>query len=102
MPRSRRFLFPGAVHHVMLRGNQGLPIFYSDADRSNCCLLLQEGIERFGHRILAFCLMTNHIHLAIQEGEQGLSKAIQNLAFRHAQRVNIIQKKSWTCLPRKI
>jgi len=35
-------------------------------------LLLQEGIERYGHRIYAFCLMTNHVHLAIQVGEERL------------------------------
>lgn len=93
MPRPRRILSPGAVHHVILRGNQGRPIFYSDADRSQCCLLLQEGIERFGHKILAFCFMTNHIHLAILQGEQAISKAIQNFAFRHAQRVNRVRKE---------
>ena len=81
MPRSQRHLSPGAFHHVMLRGNQGRPIFYSDQDRCKFCLLLQEGIEEYGHKIHAFCLMSNHIHLAIQEGENGISKPIQNLAF---------------------
>ena len=93
MPRSPRYHAPGAVHHVMIRGNQGRPIFFSDEDRCKCCLLLQEGIERFGHRIHAFCLMKNHIHLAIQEGDDGLSKAIQNFSFRYAQRVNRIRKE---------
>jgi len=93
MARSHRLPSPGAVHHVILRGNQGRPIFYSDADKCRCCHLLQEGVERFGHRILAFCLMTNHIHLAILQGEISLSKAIQNFAFRHAQRVNRTRKE---------
>lgn len=93
MPRSPRYHAPGAVHHVMIRGNQGRPVFFSDEDRCRCCLLLQEGIERFGHRIHAFCLMTNHIHLAIQEGDESLSKAIQNFSFRYAQRVNRIRKE---------
>ena len=93
MPRSPRYNFPGAIHHVMLRGNQGRQIFYSDADRVKFCLLIQEGVERFRHRIHAFCLMHNHVHLAWQEGEQSLSPAIQNLAFRYAQRVNRIRKE---------
>jgi REP element-mobilizing transposase RayT len=77
----------------MLRGNQGRPIFYSDGDRVQCCLLIQEGIERFGHRIHGFCLMSNHIHLAWQQGNEGLSTAVQNLAFRYAQRINRFRKE---------
>ena len=88
MPRLPRYNSPGAIHRVMLRGNQGRPIFYSDADKVQCCLLIQEGIERFGHRIHGYCLMSNHIHLAWQQGKEGLSAAVQNLAFRYAQRVN--------------
>jgi len=32
--------------------------------------------------------MTNHIHLAWQQGTEGLSSAVQNFAFRYAQRIN--------------
>ncbi len=77
----------------MLRGNQGRQIFYSDSDRTRCCLLIQEGVERFGHRIHGFCLMSNHIHLAWQEGGESLSTAVQNLAFRYAQHVNHIRNE---------
>ncbi|WP_342792613.1 hypothetical protein [Geomonas ferrireducens] len=35
-------------------------------DRYKFYLLLQEGIERFGHSILSFCLLTNHVHLICQ------------------------------------
>ena len=93
MPRSPRYSSPGAIHHVMLRGNQGRQIFYSDADRIRCCLLIQEGIERYGYRIHGFCLMSNHIHLAWQVGEENLSAAVQNLAFRYAQGVNHFRKE---------
>lgn len=93
MPRSPRYNSPGAIHHVMLRGNQGRPIFYSDDDRVQCCLLLQEVLERYGHRLHGYCLMTNHIHLAWQQGSAELSGAIQNFAFRYAQRINRYRKE---------
>ena len=35
--------------------------------------LMTEGVERFGYRVHAFCLMTNYPHLALQAGEQPLS-----------------------------
>ncbi|WP_201265637.1 transposase, partial [Mariprofundus sp. EBB-1] len=51
-------------------------------------LLLQEGIVRYGHRVHAFCLMTNHIHLLIQVDQSPLSRIIQNLSFRYTRYIN--------------
>jgi len=50
------------------------------ADRYHLYLLLQQGIERYGHRILGFCCMTNHIHLAVQVANEPLriSRASRN------------------------
>ena len=62
--------------------------FFSNNDRTKFYLLLQEGIKRFGHRIHAFCLMTNHIHLVIQIGDIPLSKIMQNVTFRYTRYIN--------------
>ncbi len=88
MARRMRHSFPGRIYHVMLRGNNGQPIFSSDIERCRFCLLMQEGVERYGHQILAFCFMTNHVHLAIQLKDVSLSKICQNLAFRYTQFYN--------------
>ena len=61
MARKPRIIYPGALYHVILRGNAGQTIFFDDKDRTHLYLLLQEGIERFGHRVHGFCLMTNHV-----------------------------------------
>jgi len=88
MPRKPRIHFPGAVYHAILRGNAGQDVFFDAADRSRFYLLLQEGTERFGCRIHAFCLMSNHIHLAVQVGLVPLSRVMQNLSFRYTQYLN--------------
>lgn len=88
MPRNPRYHLPGTTYHVMLRGNNGQPIFLSDLDRYRLCFLLQEGVERFGHQILSYCFMSNHIHLAICVEEVSISRIMQNLAFRYAQYFN--------------
>ena len=88
MARRPRFHLPFGIYHVMLRGNDGLPIFFSDADRCRMSLLLQEGVEQFSHYIHAFCFMSNHIHLAIQVRETSISRIMQNLAFRYARYIN--------------
>ncbi len=76
------------TYHVMLRGNNKQPIFFSNGDRARMCLLLQEGTERFGHQILAFCFMTNHIHLAIRVRDISISRVMQHLAFRYTRYIN--------------
>ena len=57
MARKPRVHYPEALYHVTLRGNGGQTIFFDDKDRTRFYFLLQEGMERFGHRIHAFCLM---------------------------------------------
>jgi REP element-mobilizing transposase RayT len=94
MARKPRVYFPGALYHVILRGNGGQTIFFDDKDRTRFCFLVQEGIERFGHRIHAFCLMSNHVHLAIQVGEVSLSRILQNLSFRYTRWVNGRQSRT--------
>lgn len=93
MARKRRYHIPGAFYHVMLRGNDGQTIFFKDEERCRFCLLIQEGTERYGHRIHAFCLMGNHLHLLVQAGIIPLSVIMQNLAFRYSQFINRRHKK---------
>jgi REP element-mobilizing transposase RayT len=47
-----------------------------------------EGIKKYNHRVHAFCLMPNHIHMAVQVGDIPLSRIIQNLSFRYTQWMN--------------
>ena len=94
MARKPRIHYPGALYHVMLRGNGGQDIFLSDSDRNRLFLLIQEGVHRFGNRIHAFCFMDNHIHLAIQVADIPLSKIIQNISFRYTRWINDKCRKS--------
>ena len=88
MARKPRIHVPGGLYHVMLRGNGGQAIFSDDADRRRFCDLVADGVERFGHRIHAYCLMPNHVHLAIRVGQMPASRVVQNLAFRYARVFN--------------
>jgi putative transposase len=83
MARKPRVHCPEALYHVIVRGNDGQSIFFDDRDRTRFFFLLQEGIEQFGHRVHAFCLMGNHAHLAIQVEQTSLSRILQNLSFRY-------------------
>lgn len=91
MSRKPRIHRPAAFYHVMLRGNNGQEIFFSDRDRCRICLLIQEGLERFDHRIHGFCLMSNHIHLVIQVGTVSLSCLMHHLASAYSRYINQTQ-----------
>jgi len=65
MARMPRIHYPGALYHVLLRGNGGADIFFDDADRRHFVDLIKEGVLRYRHRIHAFCLMENHVSLRV-------------------------------------
>ena len=88
MARKPRLFYPGAVYHVLLRGNAGQDIFYGKEDRKYFYRLLREGHEKFGHRIHAFCLMANHVHLAMQVADTPLSRIMQSLSQRYTGWIN--------------
>jgi len=77
MARKPRIHIPGGFYHVILRGNDGKDIFFSEHDQNYFENLVQNGIDRFKHRIHAYCWMRNHVHMLIQVSEVSLSKIIQ-------------------------
>lgn len=93
MARKPRLHIPGALYHVILRGNAQGDIFFGPGDRGVFHDLLAEGVRRFGYRVHAFCLMTNHVHLALQAGDEPLSGGMQNLGFRYTRHVNAARKR---------
>jgi REP-associated tyrosine transposase len=85
MPRPLRHSREGTIYHVIMRGNNRRALFHSTGEYYRFCQLMEEGINHFGHSLIAFCLMTNHVHLAVQVGEAPLSKIYHDLSFRYAQ-----------------
>jgi putative transposase len=83
MAQRARIHYPGAVYHVMLRGNGGQDIFVDKSDRIRFYEQLGEGVKRFDVRIPALCLMSNHVHLVVQVAEIPLSRLVQNVSFRY-------------------
>jgi putative transposase len=77
MSRQWRIEFPGALYHVLSRGNGSQDIFHSDDDRQLFLGLLEELSERFDIEVYAYVLMNNHYHLLIKTIAANLSKAMQ-------------------------
>ena len=88
MPRGLRVEFAGAVYHVMARGNERRDIFRDDRDRKRFLETLGEMAERFGVRVLAYCLMPNHYHLVMDTPRANLSQAMGWLQTTYTVRFN--------------
>ena len=63
MPRALRIEYPGAVYHVMNRGDRREPIFQDDFDRRCFLKTLTEACAKTDWQVHAWCLMRNHFHL---------------------------------------
>jgi putative transposase len=65
-------------------------VFYSIGDRSLYLQLVRENQGEAGVRILAYCLMTNHVHfVAVPEREDSLAILFGRANGRYAQALNI-------------
>ena len=82
MARGKRAKSESGIYHVMLRGNNKQQVFFDVEDyfRFLSVLGMCKGI--CGFKIYAYCLMDNHIHLLIQEGEEPLDKVFKRIGVR--------------------
>ena len=76
MARLARIV-PGFSHHVTQRGNRRQVVFCTDDERRRYLALLLHYAPRYGLRILAYCLMDNHVHwVVIPEREPALAQTL--------------------------
>lgn len=95
MPRVARVVIPEVAHHVTQRGTGRQMVFYTRGDRVSYLRLLKENSERAGLRILAYCLMPNHIHLIAAPREAAsLAVALRRAHGRYAQYFNARKLRS--------
>ena len=96
MPRQARLVIPHFPHHVIQRGHNRQVVFAGDDDYLFYLDTLQEWKSRLGCRIYAYCLMTNHVHLVIDPGEDpdNLGRLMKRLAGRQTRYVNRMEQRS--------
>jgi REP element-mobilizing transposase RayT len=88
MPRKPREEMADGIFHVYARGNDKRPIYADDADRGFYLSLLRAAVERCRWRLLAFCLMENHVHLLIETPEPNLGVGMRRFHGDYAQYLN--------------
>ena len=66
MARKLRIEYPGAIYHVMNRGDRREAIFRDDVDHQLFLSTLDETCVKADWLVHAYCLMGNHFHLVLE------------------------------------
>ena len=88
MAREARENVAGGVYHVYARGNNRERIYQDDYDRQRYLQLLAHVLRIRHWNCLAYCLMSNHVHLLVQTPEGNLSSGMQRLHGEYARAFN--------------
>ena len=78
MPRKPRVQFPGAIYHIVTRGDGRRGLFHDEDHYDRLTKGLADEVNRSRWEVLAFCWMPNHIHLLLTTPEPNLSAGMQH------------------------
>jgi putative transposase len=94
MARLPRIVVPNLPHHVTQRGNRRQQTFFCSSDYQYYLDVLSRTCKSYSVKILAYCLMPNHIHLILQPGcEKSLALAVSETHCAYTRMINF--KKGW-------
>jgi putative transposase len=97
MPRPPRIVIPGQPLHIIQRGNNRAPCFFADEDHRFYLDNLKDASIRYGCRIHAYVLMTNHVHLLLTpELAESPSAVLQSVGRRYVRYVNQVYRRTGT------
>ncbi|GAB5562712.1 MAG: hypothetical protein SynsKO_43590 [Synoicihabitans sp.] len=94
MARKLRIAYPGALYHVINRGNYRSNVFASDGAKRAFIKCLWQAAEKANWRIHAYVVMRNHYHLALETPDGNLVEGMRWLQSTYANRFNRLRKES--------
>ena len=87
MPRAARASVGGICCHVLNRGNGHATVYHGRSDYEDFIVLMVRACDRVPMRVLGYCLMPNHFHLALWPREDGdMGRWMQWLMTSHVRR----------------
>ena len=79
MPRGTRKKSTTGIYHVVLRGINKQRIFEDTQDYRKFLETIKTNKDKSGYTLFAYCLMSNHIHLLIKEGNESLGNTFRRI-----------------------
>lgn len=84
MPRISRKTSKTNVYHIILRGIDKQNIFLEEKDYTKFLNLLKLTKNKYQYELYVYCLMSNHVHIVINDKENNLSTIIQSIGIRYS------------------
>lgn len=88
MARKLRLQYPGAIYHLLSRGDRREPIFRDEADRFMFLSALAEACTKTDWQVHAYCLMNNHFHLVVETPKANVVAGMKWLLGTYTARFN--------------
>ena len=88
MARKLRLEYPGAIYHVINRGNYRRDVFETVGAAQSFVQTLEEAVALYGWRLQAYALMSNHFHLVVETPQPNLTEGMHWLMSTTATRFN--------------
>ncbi|KAA0548507.1 transposase [Bacillus sp. BGMRC 2118] len=89
MPRRARLKSRSKIYHVIWRGANRQEIFHDDEDH----MRFLDTIDRYRLEseatIYAWCLMSNHVHLLVREGNEDISATMKRIGVSYVSYYNL-------------
>ncbi|WP_423992908.1 REP-associated tyrosine transposase [Mesobacillus sp.] len=86
--RKARKKSTSGIYHVMYRGVNRQEIFHDDKDNRKFLEILKRYKDKLGLEVYAWCLMNNHVHLLIKEGEEALGTTMKRIGVSYVSYYN--------------
>ena len=95
MPRIARVVVPGCPHHITQRGNYKQIVFEEKRDYKKYLSWIAKYSKEYGLKILAYCLMPNHVHfIGVPKKKNSLAKTFNTCHMMHSQYFNKKKRKT--------
>ena len=96
MARKLRLEYPGAIYHVINRGNYRRDVFESVGAAQSFVQTMEEAVALYGWRLQAYVLMSNHFHLVVETPDANLTEGMHWLMSTTATRFNRFRQERAT------
>jgi putative transposase len=88
MPFPLRPQFADATYHIASRATGPSEFFRTPDDRRGFLSILHRGVEKYGWRVHAYCLMVTHFHLVVTTPKPNIATGMQFLNSIYAREFN--------------
>ncbi len=83
MPRTARNKSDSGCYHIVMRGINRQVLFKDDQDYRQFLIILNRCKENLGLEVLGWCLMNNHVHLLLKEGDENISATMKRIGVSY-------------------